>query len=108
MLTNVMFYWLTATAASSANLYFEIADILPTAATPPSPQPPLPVPLGVAVYPRDAAQPIRRFADRQFPNIVHWREFDRGGHFAAMEQPELFVADLQEFAQSLPPSASES
>lgn len=101
MLTNVMFYWLTATAGSSANFYFEIADTLPTAATPPSPPPPLPVPLGVAVYPRDVAQPVRRLADQQFPNIVHWREFDRGGHFAAMEQPDLFVGDLREFARTL-------
>jgi microsomal epoxide hydrolase len=101
MLTNVMIYWLTATAGSSAGFYFDNADILPTAATPPPTPPPLPVPLGVAVYARDAAQPIRRFADRQFPNIVHWRELDRGGHFAAMEQPDLFVADLREFARTL-------
>ncbi len=101
MLTNVMIYWLTATAGSSANFYFEIADILPTAATPPSPPPPLPVPLGVAVYARDASLPIRSFADRQFPNIVHWREYDRGGHFAAMEQPEVFISDLREFARTL-------
>jgi epoxide hydrolase len=103
MLTNVMIYWLTATAGSSAGFYFEIADILPTAATPPSPPPPLPVPLGVAVYPRDAALPIRQFADRQFPNIVHWREYDHGGHFAAMEQPDVFIDDLRAFARTLRP-----
>jgi epoxide hydrolase len=101
LLTNVMIYWLTATAGSSANFYYEIADVLPTAATPPSPPPPLPVRLGVAVYPKDAALPIRRFADQGFPNIVHWREFDKGGHFAAMEQPELFVGDLREFVSTL-------
>jgi len=101
MLTNVMIYWLTATAGSSANFYFEIADILPTAPTPPSPPPPLPVALGVAAYAHDASLPIRSFADRQFPNIVHWREYDQGGHFAAMEQPEVFVSDLREFARTL-------
>jgi epoxide hydrolase len=103
MLTNVMIYWLTASAGSAANLYYEVADLLPIAATPPSPQPPLPVRLGVAVYAQDAALPIRRFADRQFPNIVHWREYDRGGHFAAMEQPEVFVEDLRAFARALRP-----
>jgi len=101
MLTNVMMYWLTSTGGSSANFYFEIADILPTAPTPPSPPPPLPVPLGVAVYAHDASLPIRQFADRQFPNIVHWSEYDRGGHFAAMEQPDTFVRDLREFARTL-------
>jgi epoxide hydrolase len=101
LLTNVMIYWLTATGGSSAAYYFEIADILPTAPTPPPPPPPLRLPVGVAVYPGDAARPIRSLADRQFPNIVHWRELDRGGHFAAMEQPELFVADLREFKRRL-------
>jgi epoxide hydrolase len=101
MLTNVMIYWLTATAGSSADHYFEIADILPTAPTPPGPPPPLPARLGVAVFPGDSAKPIRQFADQSFPNIVHWREYDRGGHFAAMEQPDLFVADLREFARTL-------
>jgi epoxide hydrolase len=101
MLTNIMIYWLTATAGSSAGYYFEIADILPTAATPPAPPPPLAVPLGVTVFPRDLASPVRSLADRQFPNIVHWHEFDRGGHFAAMEQPDLFVADLREFTRRL-------
>ncbi|HLJ99553.1 MAG TPA: alpha/beta hydrolase, partial [Streptosporangiaceae bacterium] len=101
MLTNVTIYWLTATAGSAANLYFEVADLLPIAVPPPSAPPPLPAPLGVAVYAQDAALPIRRFADPQFPNIVQWREYDRGGHFAAMEQPDLFVADIRAFARAL-------
>ncbi|MGK4584677.1 epoxide hydrolase family protein [Kitasatospora sp. HPMI-4] len=101
LLTNVMIYWLTATAASSGNFYVEVADILPTAPTPPTPPPPLPVPFGVAVYPADASLPIRRFADRAFPNIVHWAEYDRGGHFAALEEPDLFVSDLRAFNRAL-------
>jgi epoxide hydrolase len=101
MLTNVMIYWLTATAGSSAQLYVETAELLPIAAVPPSPPPPLTVPLGVAVFPHDILLPIRRFADRGFPKIVHWTEFDRGGHFAAMEEPELFVGDLRTFARTL-------
>jgi pimeloyl-ACP methyl ester carboxylesterase len=101
LLTNATIYWLTATAGSSAQLYYEAADFLPTAPAPPSP-PPLPVPLGVAVYPHDILLPIRRLADRDFPNIVRWSEFDRGGHFAAMEQPDLFVHDLREYAHALP------
>jgi len=55
----------------------------------------------VAVYPADSAQPIRSWADRGFSNIVHWAEFDRGGHFPAMEEPDLFVADLRAFGRTL-------
>ncbi|MEV4625138.1 epoxide hydrolase family protein [Micromonospora sp. NPDC049523] len=101
LLTNVMIYWLTATAGSSAGFYYEMADRLPTAVPPPPTPPPLPVRLGVAVFPRDLAQPVRHFADQAFPNIVHWSEYDRGGHFAALEQPELFVADLRKFRRTL-------
>jgi epoxide hydrolase len=101
LLTNVMLYWLTATAGSSAQLYVDTAELLPTAAVPPSPPPPLTVPLGVAVFPHDIFLPIRRFADAAFPTIVHWTEFERGGHFAAMEQPDLFVGDLRAFARTL-------
>jgi epoxide hydrolase len=101
LLTNVMIYWLTATAGSSAQLYVETAELLPIAAVPPPPPPPLTVPLGVAVFPHDILLPIRRFADQGFPKIVQWTEFDRGGHFAAMEEPELFVDDLRAFARIL-------
>jgi pimeloyl-ACP methyl ester carboxylesterase len=101
MLTHAMFYWLTRTAASANAIYFEMADILPVASTPPPVPPPLLSPVGVAVFPQDLALPIRRLAEPGFPNIVHWSEFDRGGHFPAMEQPELFVGDLRAFLRTL-------
>lgn len=101
LLTNVMIYWLTRTAGSSAQLYYEIAGLLPIADPPAGGLPPNEVPLGVAVFPHDMFLPVRRFAERDYPNIVRWTEFDRGGHFAAMEQPDLFVADLREFAAAL-------
>lgn len=91
MLTNVMIYWLTRTAGSSARLYYEHART--STFGPPGPTD---TPTGVAVFPHDIAQPIRRFAERE-SNIVHWSEFDRGGHFAAMEVPDLLVGDLREF-----------
>ena len=59
------------------------------------PEPPSPVPTAVAVFPRDIAVPIRRLAERNH-NIVRWTEFDRGGHFAAMEEPDLLVGDLRD------------
>ncbi|MER7458846.1 epoxide hydrolase family protein [Micromonospora sp. NPDC126480] len=100
MLTNVSIYWFTGTAASSAQLYVEMADLLPTA-TAPRPAPAFDGPLGVAVFPHDPGQAIRAFVGRRYPNIVHWSEFDRGGHFPAMERPHLFVDDVRAFARKL-------
>jgi epoxide hydrolase len=95
LLTNVMLYWLTGTAGSSARLYYEAAHSgtwgPPVTST---------APTGVAVFPREIAPPIRRFAELS-NNIVHWAEFDRGGHFAAMEAPELLVGDVREFFRPL-------
>src|SRR4029453_10748904 len=62
LLTNATIYWLTATAGPSAHLYYEAADFLPTAPTPPR-LPPLPVPVGVAGFPHDIVLPIRLLAD---------------------------------------------
>jgi pimeloyl-ACP methyl ester carboxylesterase len=90
LLTNVMLYWLTGTAASSARLYYETAHSA-------TPQPnPSSVPVGVAVFAHDLAAPVRRLAE-QHHHIVHWSELPHGGHFAALEQPELFTQDLRAF-----------
>jgi pimeloyl-ACP methyl ester carboxylesterase len=91
MLTNVTLYWLTATGASSAHLYYESmhSSNWPT---------PSAVPTGVAVFAEDV--PIRRFAE-QVNHIVHWSEFDRGGHFAAMEAPDLLTDDVRKFFRPL-------
>jgi pimeloyl-ACP methyl ester carboxylesterase len=102
LLTAVSVTWFTATAASSAQLYYEMAGMLPVSSTPPALPPPLPVALGVAVYAGDASLPIRSLADAGFPDIVQWDEFDRGGHFAALEEPDLFVQSLQSFRAVLP------
>jgi epoxide hydrolase len=90
LLTNVMLYWLTGTAGSSARYYKE-----GTTTAWGEPEPPSPVPTAVAVFPRDIAIPIRRLAERNH-NIVRWTEFDRGGHFGAMEEPDLLVGDLRD------------
>jgi len=101
VLTNVMIYWLTATAGPSAQIYYESAPFLPIADAPPTARAASALPLGVAVFPKDVLLPVRRFAERDFKNIVHWSEFDRGGHFPALEQPDMFVADLREFARTV-------
>jgi epoxide hydrolase len=92
LLTDVSIYWLTATAGSSARLYYEGAKSWGQANEPSA------VPTGVAVFPMDIT--IRSIAESQH-NVVHWTEFDRGGHFAAMEAPDLLVADVREFFRPL-------
>ncbi|GLW99164.1 epoxide hydrolase family protein [Microtetraspora sp. NBRC 16547] len=88
MLTDVTIYWLTRTAASSARLYKEGSAQwgMPVERSE--------VPHGVAVFPGDGG--IRRVAEREH-NVIHWSEFDRGGHFAAMEAPDLLVDDVRAF-----------
>ncbi|GAA0232382.1 epoxide hydrolase family protein [Cryptosporangium japonicum] len=93
LLTNVMVYWLTGTAGSSANLYYEV---LHTAGSHPAEK--SPVPTGVAVFAEDMA--IRRFAEQR-NTITHWTDFDTGGHFAALEVPDLLVADIRAFFSTL-------
>ncbi|MEV6524481.1 epoxide hydrolase family protein [Longispora sp. NPDC051575] len=101
-LAIVTLYWLTATAASSAQIYYESTDRTNQnlAARWAGPWP-LTVPAGVAVFEHDIAPSIRRFAERLLPTITHWSEFERGGHFAAFEEPDLFVQDVRAFARSL-------
>jgi microsomal epoxide hydrolase len=88
MLTNVMLYWLTGTAGSSARLYYESAR-RPTHERSSTPT-------ALAVFPAELTAPIRAVAER-FDTIVRWTEMPRGGHFAALEEPELLVEDIRAF-----------
>jgi epoxide hydrolase len=91
ILTDVCLYWFARTAGSAANMYYESmhGHDWPT---------PSPVPTGVAVFAEDIA--IRRYAV-QSNNIVHWSDIDAGGHFAALETPDLLVADIRTFFAGL-------
>lgn len=87
ILDNIMIYWLSRSAASSARLYWEsFGNFTPTA---------LDLPVGVSVFPKEIIRPSRRWAERLMPNIIHWNELDRGGHFAAWEQPMRFTQELR-------------
>ena len=102
MLANVTVYWLTATAGSSAQLYYESLDrdsdnLVGSWGGPWE----LAMPAGIAVFAHDVVLPLRRFADRVLPTITHWSEFDRGGHYPALEEPDLYVNDVRDFARSL-------
>ncbi|TQS47059.1 epoxide hydrolase family protein [Cryptosporangium phraense] len=85
-LTDVMLYWLTRTAGSAARLHRE-TGLGPL---------PCPVPMGVAVFAHDITRSVRSVAERTY-DIRRWSEFDRGGHFAALEVPDLLVDDIRAF-----------
>ena len=89
LLTTVSIYWFTATAGSSAQIYYEVAH-------PRQPMPALRVPTAVCVFAHDLFRPIRRIAERSLP-IEQWSEHETGGHFAAMEQPDVLVEDIRRF-----------
>jgi pimeloyl-ACP methyl ester carboxylesterase len=96
MLDDVMLYWLPRTGASSARLYREsIAQVnewISGTATDT-----VTVPTGCSIFPKELQRPSRRWAQRRFLDIRHWGEPERGGHFAAFEQPELFVEEVRTF-----------
>jgi pimeloyl-ACP methyl ester carboxylesterase len=92
MLTNVMVYWLTRTAGSAAFVGYAQEGGWGQE------HPPSGVPTGAAVFAQDPG--IRRYAERSH-RIVHWTDFDTGGHFAAMEEPDLLVADVRTFFRGL-------
>lgn len=94
LLDNVMLYWVTATAASSARLYWESFGKRPA-------HPAIDVPTGVAVFPKEIVSPVRDWMTDRYRNITHWSEMPKGGHFAAFEQPEAFIADVRKFFRGL-------
>ncbi|MET3106379.1 pimeloyl-ACP methyl ester carboxylesterase [Oxalobacteraceae bacterium GrIS 2.11] len=88
MLDNIMLYWLTASAASSARLYAEsfpehIGRQL------------LDIPVGVSLFAGEITAPPRIWAERTFSNLIYWNQVPKGGHFASFEQPALFTAELR-------------
>jgi microsomal epoxide hydrolase len=91
LITNTTLYWVTNTGGSSARLYYETSHSgrygSGDAVT---------VPVAAAVFPKEIVRPIRRFAERNH-NIVQWSEFERGGHFAAMEQGPTLIEDVRAF-----------
>jgi pimeloyl-ACP methyl ester carboxylesterase len=89
ILDNVMLYWLTATGASSARIYWESFGSYDFD--------PITVPVGASIFPKEIFRPSRRWAEPQFPDLRHWHELDKGGHFASLEVPGSFVDELRTF-----------
>jgi pimeloyl-ACP methyl ester carboxylesterase len=96
LLDNLMLYWLPGTGASAARLYWEsIRQVNEWIAG--SVDATVDVPVGCSVFPRELQRPSRRWAEKRFTDIRYWGEPPSGGHFAALEQPELFVSELRSF-----------
>ncbi len=88
MLDNIMLYWLPANAAASARLYWESYHSFAAD--------PIDLPVACSIFPGELLRPSRRWAARKYPNLIYWGEPAKGGHFAAFEQPELFVNELRQ------------
>jgi epoxide hydrolase len=93
ILDNVMLYWLTSSGASSARMYWESIRNPPLG--------PVSVPTGASVFPKEIFRPSRRWAEHQYSDIRYWGEPDVGGHFAAFEQPALFVDEVRRFFRTI-------
>jgi pimeloyl-ACP methyl ester carboxylesterase len=89
LLDNVMVYWLNAAGASSARLYWESFAAFAGGT--------VAMPTGISQFPKELFTPSRRWAERVYTDIRHWSELDRGGHFAAFEEPDLFVDEVRAF-----------
>jgi len=95
LLDNITLYWLTNTGVSSARLYWENkADFFDAK--------PITIPFAISVFPDELYQAPRTWAERAYPdNLIHYNRLDRGGHFAAWEQPDLFTAEMRASFMSL-------
>jgi microsomal epoxide hydrolase len=93
LITNVMLYWTTGTVTSSTRLYWE--HMRSGAA-----QDYVAIPTGVARYPKEILRFPRAWVERKY-NVTYWRDMPRGGHFAAMEQPDLFAEDVRAFFRTV-------
>jgi pimeloyl-ACP methyl ester carboxylesterase len=89
MLDNISLYWLTDTAASSARIYWENR----TTASPSGGV--ISIPVAASVFPHEIWRTPRSWAEQNYTQLVYWSELDKGGHFAAFEQPELFTQELR-------------
>jgi pimeloyl-ACP methyl ester carboxylesterase len=99
ILDNITLYWLTGTATSAARMYWESARSAAAAAGHPPPEVSLPV--AFTVFPGEIFRAPRSWAERVYPNLIYFHEADRGGHFAAWEEPDLFAAELRAAFRSL-------
>jgi pimeloyl-ACP methyl ester carboxylesterase len=95
ILDNITLYWLTGTASSAARSYWEDARALAAALASGQPPPPVKVPVGFTTFPGEIWASPRSWVEAVYPGLAYFNEVDRGGHFAAWEEPKLFSAELR-------------
>jgi pimeloyl-ACP methyl ester carboxylesterase len=98
---NITLYWLTNTGTSSARLYWENAQSILAALASGQKQPDLSLPVGFTVFPNEIFQAPRHWAEKVYPNLIYFHEAERGGHFAAWEEPQLFSEEMRAAFRSL-------
>jgi pimeloyl-ACP methyl ester carboxylesterase len=101
VLDNITLYWLTGTAASAARSYWEDARALAAAIASGQPPPPVTVPVGFTTFPGEIWASPRSWVEAVYPDLAYFNEADKGGHFAAWEEPQVFAAELRAAFRSL-------
>jgi pimeloyl-ACP methyl ester carboxylesterase len=99
ILDNITLYWLTGTGASAARSYWENTQAAARAAGQPRPEVKLPV--GFTTFPGEIFRAPRSWVEKSYPNVTYFNEVDKGGHFAAWEEPELFATEIRAAFSSL-------
>jgi hypothetical protein len=92
---NITLYWLTGTGASAARWYWEFGQFLAAAGAAGKAPPPVKVPVGFTTFPGEIWAAPRSWVETVYPGLAYFNEVDRGGHFAAWEEPELFSAEVR-------------
>ena len=98
---NITLYWLTGTGASAARWYWEFGRFVAAAQAAGQPPPPVSVPVGFTTFPGEIWAAPRSWAEAVYPGLAYFNEVDRGGHFAAWEEPELFSTEVRAAFSSL-------
>ena len=87
MIDTIMLYWLLGSSASSARIYWEKLETNAVSVS---------IPVGISWFPVDQIYAPTEWCERYYTDLVHWREVEKGGHFAAWEQPEIFVREIRD------------
>ena len=101
ILDNVTLYWLTGTGDSAARSYWEDGRVAAAAAASGQAPPDVQIPTGFTTFPGEIWRTPRSWAEHAYPNLIYFNEVDKGGHFAAWEEPELFSSELRAAFQSV-------
>jgi hypothetical protein len=101
ILDNITLYWLSGTGESAARSYWDGGPNYPQDTATPSAPPPVTLPFGFTTFPGEIWRTPRSWVEKAYPNVIYFNEVDKGGHFAAWEEPQLFTEELRAAFTSL-------